>query len=72
MVKRSKRIMTTVKVGDNVTVPVPNVDRGRADPRNLIGVVLVISDTDMLVAWLGVYYCCERGNSEWKVFEKPI
>ena len=39
--------MTTVKVGDNVTVQVPNVDRGRADPRNLSCVVLDISDTDM-------------------------
>ena len=39
--------MTTVKAGDNVTVPVPNVARGRADPRNPIGVLLDISDTDV-------------------------
>ena len=64
MVKRSKRIMTTVKVGDNVTVPVPNVDRGRADPRNLIGVVLDISDADMYTI------AVKGGNSEWKVFGK--
>ena len=39
MVKRSKRIFPDAKVGDTVTVPIPSVDRGRCDPRNLIGVV---------------------------------
>lgn len=32
------------KVGDNVTVPIPDVDRGRGDLRNVIGVVLEIND----------------------------
>ena len=39
MVKRSKRIFPDAKVGDIVTVPIPSVDRGRCDPRNLIEVV---------------------------------
>ncbi|XP_070183106.1 uncharacterized protein [Littorina saxatilis] len=37
MVKRSKRIFPEAEVGDSVTVPIPAVDRGRFDPRNLIG-----------------------------------
>ena len=40
MVKRSRRVLTEAKVGDNVTVPIPNVDRGRTDPKNLIGVIV--------------------------------
>ena len=38
MVKRSKRIFAPVQVGDNVTIPIPHDDRGRTDPRNIIGV----------------------------------
>lgn len=26
--------------GDNVTVPIPMVDRGRVDPRNIMGVII--------------------------------
>ena len=47
MVKRSKIVLSEVKVGDNVTIPIPSVDRGRTDPRNLIGIVTDISDNDM-------------------------
>ncbi|XP_071111144.1 uncharacterized protein [Haliotis cracherodii] len=47
MVKRSKRVLGPVSVGDNVTVPIPHVDRGRGDPRNIIGVVIECSDNDM-------------------------
>lgn len=36
----SKRLYQPVAVGTNVTVPIPNVDRGRADPRNLLAVVV--------------------------------
>ena len=47
MVIRSKIVLSEVKVGDNVTIPIPSVDRGRTDPRNLIGIVTDISDNDM-------------------------
>ncbi|KAK4326939.1 hypothetical protein Pmani_002543 [Petrolisthes manimaculis] len=40
MVKRNRRLLTEANVGDNVTVPIPNVDRGRTDPKNLIGVIV--------------------------------
>ena len=32
MLKKSKRVMTEANVGDNVTVAIPNIDRGRTDP----------------------------------------
>ena len=47
MVKRSKRIMSSVLIGYKVTVPIPHVYRGRADQRNLIGFVVECSDTNL-------------------------
>ncbi|XP_046550558.1 KRAB-A domain-containing protein 2-like [Haliotis rubra] len=47
MVQRSKRVLTPVRVVDNVAVYIPNVDRGRADPRNMMGVVIECSDSEM-------------------------
>ena len=40
MVKRSRLELPTTNPGDNVAVPIPLVDRGRGDPRNILGVVL--------------------------------
>ena len=34
MVKRSREQHAPVNPGDNVTVPIPMVDRGRGNPRN--------------------------------------
>ena len=36
-----------VKVGDNVTVPIPSVDHGRTDPRNIIGIIIAVSENNM-------------------------
>ena len=36
MVSRSNRILRPVNVGDNVLVPIANVDRGRRDSMDLI------------------------------------
>ena len=46
MVKRSRRIMDHGKVGNNVTIPIPLVDRGRGDPRNIMGIILDIDEND--------------------------
>ncbi|KAG1651815.1 Integrator complex subunit 11 [Nymphon striatum] len=46
MVKRSKVVMKAGVVGDNVAVPIPSVDRGRGDPRNIIGVIVEVSDSE--------------------------
>lgn len=40
MVKRSRVDFKSGEVGDNVAVPVPLVDRGRGDARNILGVIL--------------------------------
>ena len=36
MIKRSRTVNQAGNPGDNVTVPIPLVDRGRGDPRNLM------------------------------------
>ena len=46
MVKRSKRILSPLDVGDNATVSIPQLDRGRSDPRNIIGVVIDCSENE--------------------------
>ena len=33
--------------GDMVTIPIPLVDRGRGDPRNILGRVLHCNDNDL-------------------------
>ena len=40
MVKRSRVDLKTGVPGDNVAVPIPAVDRGRGDPRNILGVIV--------------------------------
>ncbi|KAK7102356.1 hypothetical protein V1264_020587 [Littorina saxatilis] len=40
MVKRSRVELCPAEKGDNVAVPIPLVDRGRGDPRNILAVVL--------------------------------
>ena len=37
-------IMKDCTVGDNVAVPIPSVDRGRGDPRNILGVILTVEN----------------------------
>jgi hypothetical protein len=34
----SERILTEVEVGKNILIPIPMVDRGKGDPRNLLAV----------------------------------
>lgn len=47
MLRRSRSINVPATRGDNVTVAIPLVDRGRGDPRNLIAVVLDRDNNDM-------------------------
>ena len=47
MVKRSRVEHAPGNPGDNVTVPVPLVDRGRGDPRNIMGVIIDRDENDM-------------------------
>ncbi|XP_068237119.1 uncharacterized protein [Palaemon carinicauda] len=47
MVKRSRLEHVPGDPGDNVTIPIPLVDRGKGDPRNVIGVILDRNENDM-------------------------
>ena len=47
MVKRSRIKHVAGNVGDNVTIPIPIVDRGRGDPRNMLGVIVDRDSNDM-------------------------
>ena len=44
MVKRSRLELVSGQIGDNVAVPIPLVDRGRGDPRNILGIVMDHND----------------------------
>ncbi|KAG1655420.1 Sialin [Nymphon striatum] len=46
MVKRIRRIIDRGNVGNNVTVPIPMVDKGRGDPRNIMGMIMDIDEND--------------------------
>ena len=39
MRNRSEKFLTEVQIGQNVLIPIPNVDRGKGDPRNVMAVV---------------------------------
>ena len=39
-------MISDARICDNVTKPIPAVDRGRADPLNIIRVITDISDND--------------------------
>jgi len=47
MLKRSRVVQAGGSQGDNVIVPIPLVDRGKGDPRNLIGVILDRNENDL-------------------------
>jgi len=47
MIKRSRVLHQAGNPGDNVTVPIPLVDRGRGDPRNIMGVIIDRDCNDM-------------------------
>ena len=48
MVKRSRVEIASGERGDNVAVPIPLVDRGKGDPRNILGVIIVDRDLNDL------------------------
>ena len=46
MIRRFKLQLDVAKYGDNIALPVPSVDRGKCDSRNLIGVVLAVNSDE--------------------------
>jgi hypothetical protein len=47
MVKRSRVELKFGEIGDNVTIPIPMIDRGRGDPRNILGAILDCDEQNM-------------------------
>ena len=47
MIKRSRTDLKPGAIGDYVAVPIPLVDRGRGDPRNIIGIIVNRDEHDM-------------------------
>ena len=47
MVKRSRIDLQPGQPGDNVAVPISSVDRGREDPRNILGVITDRNENDL-------------------------
>jgi hypothetical protein len=47
MVKKSRVELKFGEIGDNVAIPIPMVDRGRGDPRNILGVILDCDEQNM-------------------------
>ena len=47
MVKRSHLEHVPGNPGDNVTIPIPFVDRGKGDPRNIMGVIVDRDENDL-------------------------
>ena len=47
MIKRSCIDLKAGEAGDSVAVPIPIVDRGKGDPRNILGVIVVRDEHDM-------------------------
>jgi hypothetical protein len=43
MISRGNQILRPIDIGDNVTISIPSVDRGRGDPRNSVCLVTHIS-----------------------------
>ncbi|KAF2892795.1 hypothetical protein ILUMI_13378 [Ignelater luminosus] len=53
LVKQAKKMKATsdkshppANIGDNVTIPIPDVDKGKGDLRNIIGVILQTTDEE--------------------------
>ena len=46
MVKRSRLEHVAGNPGDNVIIPIPLVDRGKGDPRNIMGVIVDRNQND--------------------------
>ena len=47
MVKRSRLEQVACNPGDNVIIPIRLVDRGKGDPRNIMGVIVDRNQNDL-------------------------
>ena len=49
MVKRSCIELKAGKIGDDIAIPIPLIDRGRGNPRNILGIIVDHDDQDIAV-----------------------
>ena len=61
--ERKKIVISDARIGDDVTIPIAAVDRGRADPLNTIGVIADISDNNNNTLLFQKPVCCLRYTS---------
>ncbi|XP_068226588.1 uncharacterized protein [Palaemon carinicauda] len=47
MVKRSRIDLKAQEIGDNIALPAPEVDRGREDPKTLLGIIMEGNENDL-------------------------
>ena len=68
MLKRSENQRPPLQVGDNVRVAIPKVDRGRADPPNMLAVITSCDDHGGYV--VGTDKGRVKGSLPWNALEK--
>ena len=68
MLKRSESQRPPLQVGDNVRVAIPKVDRGRADPPNMLAVITSCDDHGGYV--VGTDKGRVKGSLPWNALEK--
>ncbi|MPD01521.1 hypothetical protein E2C01_097053 [Portunus trituberculatus] len=67
MVKRSRLDLKLGEEADNVAVPIPAVDRGRGDPRNILGIITARDlDTNLY------QIACEAWNFMRSILKKSV
>ena len=57
MIKRSRVVMTPGQPGDNVTIPIPLVGRGRCDLRNIMGIIRSRDKDDIYIFHSLSWWC---------------
>ena len=62
-------MISDARICDNVTKPIPAVDRGRADPLNIIGVITGVSDNNNTVN--GVVLNPKYSRNQFDVYAIP-
>ena len=67
MLKRRRVELVPGEPGNSVTIPIPMVDRGRGDPRNIMGLVVEKRDNETYKLATKAGVC-----TAWMVYKKPV
>ena len=69
MVTRSHVDLRAGSIGDNVAAPIPTIDKGRGDPRNILGVIMDVTNKDQYK--IAVKYGVLKGHYSRNQFDMP-